>query len=1831
MAFFDDEVQPGNKAPVKASGGFFDDIAVPSATMPTSSPKVSPQSAPAPKTGGFSFDFKAINNSVPKMPQSTPAVIAPGEGTMGDIKKGAQFVKDIFTGGDDTAGGFTRNFVTGLPKATKDVLWSIPKGMYDQQVNPDPEQKKYEEELLPYAPKSSPVTRVLTAPGVFAARQITRFINPTLRPVANDIAEIVAINEKGGIADQVAEGKIPASVLDEFAVLQKTAPQIVGDVAQAVLTAYSGSAATQLATQGSKQGAKQALIRGFGEGAKIGTVFGGAQAASSGSKDPLELLSIIGTGTAAGGILGAITSGAIPVAHELIPKVREAQLRLMHLLGKDIDGPAKAYNSNPFAKTHGGEPGYTFRELENNILGDNSVGATNYDAAIKAGDLTPDMVYKDPSKKIFQPDRAQAMVSDIQQNINRYKPGLGDEFAKTVDINNTTANGIKSKAIDILDNAHAQLSDVAIRPVAPRIKPKVEEVPVDNLAPKVEKPIQEKAQIENPKTLDTTSEKQVFDRSPETQAIAAPKELTVSEKNSALKKLADPEYDITPKDAENIIRSMFTPEEIKFVHGPDIADLSGITNAALVKNLEGFYRPRSFASDLIGVVEKGGRVSSDTLYHESFHAYLERFTDRNERASVIEYVKKNKITAPARELAYSKEAYPTVEARAEEWLADDFARYVRTKKADARLVSFYQRVLNKIREWIRKKGQLETLYDRILNKDRSVVNSKRRVTLPITSLKLRDENLPERLQRIKLAIEIKEEALNNSPYNNPKNRYLVDREGSVRELGDQKNSKLIKKMEDRIAESGIGDSGEFARGLEKYFKDKQDLVDMKRDFQKQRVDYYASKKKEEIAARDEKALDKMAERTQAKEQKAAYTEEKKASLKASIEEAQKRLADEAAYKSRFKKIVEEANRPSFSGNDNLYNTLKKSLNPVKYLDKETFGYFRDWRRTLLVGKEIANQDAKIFTVPKGEGMQVIHDYQAGKKTQYSEAIKKTFDSLFKEAQSRGLEFQYRDNYLPQVYKETPAEIHAAIVDYMKKKGVDDITIKDYLDGHKELDPSLAKSLKLNPSFTKEKVFPTYAAAEAAGLHAKYENPAQLVGYYRNEMEKTLANRDFMEKLSKEGKILPAELAPRHWEEIKLTLGGDRWYAPKEFAKVINGQIADAQAYGFFDSVVRTVAGLSKKAQEIALSAGVPNSSFNFFTIGQLVKNLTAGDFKAVAPFLRSNFNGASIKYFEKNIDVIKAMAGQGIDLGSRIGNYGELYNTLAKKWGEKDFRGFAGESFDKLFNEKTFGSFMPQLYIQTFKDAMGQAMKHGLEKADAEKFAGETTKAFYGIIEDNGRSIKTQDKLSAIFFAPKFREGVINTLLNTAKSVTTEVRNPMFYKNRRLVAGMAITYAAYNLLNYKLNGNYMWDNENGKEFALKIPTEDGTVVYVEFMPSFLAFARNMGSGVINTFKGDFKTAGQKFGGLFSMPLKISSEVITNRDYFDRPIYKDTDTVAQKATKIAGYTGLAVSHPYIKELLKQSGITQPLFKDALNVPDEKPPLYQSITTALELPLKYSSMDKIQQQQFYDALDKQRLQRAKTEDAFRPTYEAIRKLVKEGKDAEAQAMLDGLSDSNYALYKNMKSGDTRQQTIKNQQDFLPTYNEIQKLKSDGNVEEAQAKLDSLTDDEYKIYDQLRNKFAGASTNTINKGEKPQFEDGKKATDKGLIEVISTYAKAIGSDPVTAFDRIFTGQKIRRVDNGAIIVERMTMDESQAVKADRGGLSGAMKLDHTVPLQLGGSNDESNLKLVPTEEWATYTPVENYLGKELKAGRISKKEAQDLIKRFKAGEIKASDIIK
>lgn len=142
---------------------------------------------------------------------------------------------------------------------------------------------------------------------------------------------------------------------------------------------------------------------------------------------------------------------------------------------------------------------------------------------------------------------------------------------------------------------------------------------------------------------------------------------------------------------------------------------------------------------------------------------------------------------------------------------------------------------------------------------------------------------------------------------------------------------------------------------------------------------------------------------------------------------------------------------------------------------------------------------------------------------------------------------------------------------------------------------------------------------------------------------------------------------------------------------------------------------------------------------------------------------------------------------------------------------------------------------------------------------------------------------------------------------------------------------------------------------------------------------------------------------------------------------------------------------------------------------------------------------------------------------------------------------------------------------------------------------------------------------------------YADNQVAGKQSLIQSVVNYAKAIGTDPATAFERIFTGQTILGVTNDKVIITaRMPVAESEAIRQQQAkalGLSEdqlkAMQLDHVIPIAGGGSNDADNLSLVASEQnQVGQHPFELFLVKAVKSGNVSAAKAKEISIRYKAG---------
>lgn len=170
------------------------------------------------------------------------------------------------------------------------------------------------------------------------------------------------------------------------------------------------------------------------------------------------------------------------------------------------------------------------------------------------------------------------------------------------------------------------------------------------------------------------------------------------------------EFDMSITEAKSAFRNMFDENEVGFILRDTIKD--GKQVGQFSKNFR----------SLVEVVQRDGKVQSSTLHHEAFHAYFNTFIPAAQRQEILARIKASPSTTISRG-AKALEGYRGADVRAEEWLADDFARYVReisqNKKPTSIFADVWQKMLRHIRQMIRKANNLDGLYKDILEKRRT--------------------------------------------------------------------------------------------------------------------------------------------------------------------------------------------------------------------------------------------------------------------------------------------------------------------------------------------------------------------------------------------------------------------------------------------------------------------------------------------------------------------------------------------------------------------------------------------------------------------------------------------------------------------------------------------------------------------------------------------------------------------------------------------------------------------------------------------------------------------------------------------------------------------------------------------------------------------------------------------------------------------------------------------------------------------------------------------------------------------------------------------------------
>ena len=504
---------------------------------------------------------------------------------------------------------------------------------------------------------------------------------------------------------------------------------------------------------------------------------------------------------------------------------------------------------------------------------------------------------------------------------------------------------------------------------------------------------------------------------------------------------------------------------------------------------------------------------------------------------------------------------------------------------------------------------------------------------------------------------------------------------------------------------------------------------------------------------------------------------------------------------------------------------------------------------------IIRQEARKQGVDIGEDF--INRYQTGQlkpnERELGDVIKRETDRIFNQQKAIDPTIQYRKNYVPQVYKQPEQEIEAAVRQLQTKTGS-------------------AIPRKFN----------TYEEARGFGLTPKHSTLDKILGENASSARRAIGNQKAVSEGLDKG-IFTTEGKKGLSPVLGFYDQGAPIYAKKNVADVINGALQESETG--ISNLVKKSAAVNGVWQDIALSGGVPFTPINAFVINQAFKDIVSGRASIAKDMVYSLSKNATQKRFAQNADFVRKMADRGVrfNVQSDLGNQAGITKGI---WA-------------KAINEPTFQRFMPNQYLTVAENVYKKASKKLPEK-EALNLAAETTKKFYGIVDpvSIGRDTNTQNVIGSLFFAPRYRESVLNSLFNSVKSADPRTwSDPSYAMNRRLLTGMAVTLFGYDQLNRQINGHSMFDNRKGQELSVQIPygsknaKGDQPVVNIPFMPGFATIPRSAFNAVKATLDGSITStdpnkgsAITEAGKLLSMPIQTGTQILGNRDYFTNPIY-----------------------------------------------------------------------------------------------------------------------------------------------------------------------------------------------------------------------------------------------------------------------------------------------------------------------------------------------------------
>jgi len=580
-----------------------------------------------------------------------------------------------------------------------------------------------------------------------------------------------------------------------------------------------------------------------------------------------------------------------------------------------------------------------------------------------------------------------------------------------------------------------------------------------------------------------------------------------------------------------------------------------------------------------------------------------------------------------------------------------------------------------------------------------------------------------------------------------------------------------------------------------------------------------------------------------------------------------------------------------------------------------------------------------------------------------DAHRKFNDQIFEEAKKAGIDIDYLKNHVLQVYQQSGTEIKNRI----KVMG-----------------------LSATPGFAKERVIDSYWEAmhlrdvngNDISLTPKFTTFGQINAEMQNQLGKAMANQNYVDALKADGKIKPANKADDNWMPITapgfptatIKISKNKsiqlpYKADPETANFLNNLLG-GQEQGVASKALQVISDVSRLHQQVKLSSPGP---VNSFTLSQIFKDVATGIGEIITlkprmgvtriandltATLRWFIPGAGQKFDVTHADTIKEMAGEGFQY-SGGGDYRSSRKNIIDVDGALQKAVNVGKNvWNAVMENPTFKNMMHQRRIGQFEMYRDTFVRGGMDRPTAIKMAGDALKNYDGMADSLGRSQDLENGLTIFLLAPKYREGVIGSLVNIPKGFLN-LRDKTFASSRALGIGLVATYLIYDQINqYYNNGKHLSENPKGKEFSLVIPkntldpsADPNQYWHFPWMPGYTATPRAAYIGGKALLQGDTLAAGKEFGKFGSTLLQTAREVNSGEDYFGREIFNPNEPRLPQQIKYAGTS-------FLPQFMKEPG--KYLEAEAAG---QNPSLPVSIARGFEIPIKEGKFSS----QYFDARD------------------------------------------------------------------------------------------------------------------------------------------------------------------------------------------------------------------------------------------------------------------------